>query len=302
MELNSYIVSEPWSSLSQLAYSCIKIGSFWTLVYLAFFWVYHTFNIHEKFGIFGVQEPQFHYLTALKNWKVPFLWGVGIGLFSALLGLRFNGAPSLVYTIPDRFIFLRSPNLFTDIVFAIIGFYLLDLANYLAHRLNHKYPLLYKKYPVAHFVHHSCIYLNPMVVNSSPLIHLAGWSGMLVYFVFLSQNLVLPVAIIHIVRTFSGWISHLGCDPLPWLTRLNHRVGGWIPWIPLHHQYHHLLVGGYGNYGNVTCLWDYVFGTVLPDCVHNIETGKPKPEILAAVQDQTAIADFLQDKLSLNLP
>jgi len=301
MELGGYVISAPWSEIIRLSYSCLKIGSFWALVYLAFFWAYHTFNIHGRFGLFGVEEPQVHYETALKNWKVPFLWGVGIGLLTFLLGLDFSGAPKLLYEIPESYIWFRSPNLYTDILYAIFGFYLSDFVNYWAHRLNHKYPFLYKKYPVAHFVHHSCIYLNPMVVNSSPLVHLAGWTGIIIYFLFLSQGLVFPVILMHIVRTLSGWASHLGCDPLPWLTRLNHRVGGWIPWIPLHHQYHHLLIGGYGNYGNITCLWDYVFGTVLPDCVHHIETGEPKPEVLAAVQDQTAIAAFLEDKVSLNL-
>ena len=85
--------------------------------------------------------------------------------------------------------------------------------------------------------------------------------------------------------------------------RLNHRLGGWIPWIPVHHQYHHLPFVTQGNYGNVTCLWDYVFGTMVPECVVHLETGRPTPEVAARVAAGDAeMAVYLKGKTAFNHP
>jgi sterol desaturase/sphingolipid hydroxylase (fatty acid hydroxylase superfamily) len=289
-------------SLINLATHSVSTGLMWLLLYVIFFSLYRFFNIHQKFGIFKVQEPKIHYQTALQNWKIPFFWGIGITLITYLLGLNLlRGHPSLSFEVPEQLIFLHSLNLLTDIIYAIIGFYLIDLTDYWAHRLNHRYQVLYDKFPVAHFVHHNCVYLNPMVVTSSPPVHLAAISGMLMYLLYLSQGLYVSVALLHVVKILSNYLSHLGCDPLPWLTRLNHRVGGWIPWIPLHHQYHHLPFVQVGNYGNVTCLWDYVFGTLIPECTYHIETGKPTAQVVAKIKDIQEISEFLKGKTSLSL-
>ncbi|MGF1478603.1 MAG: sterol desaturase family protein [Cyanophyceae cyanobacterium] len=272
------------------------VGCFFLCLYLLFFSAYTRLNIHERFGVFKTAEPTIHYQTALKNWKIPLMWGIGITLSSYFLGLKLGDQPKLVFTIPEQYVFLHSPNFLTDIIYAIVGFYAIDLTDYWAHRLNHRYRILYDRFPFAHFVHHNCVYLNPLVVASSPPVHLAALSGMLMYVLYLSQGLVTSVTLLHVVKVASNYLSHQGCDPLPWLSRLNHRVGGWIPWIPLHHQYHHLPFVQTGNYGNVTCLWDYVFNTVVPECIYHLETGKPTAEVAAKVRDRKKITEFLTDK------
>jgi sterol desaturase/sphingolipid hydroxylase (fatty acid hydroxylase superfamily) len=271
----------------------LVIGCFFLSFYLLFFSAYTWLNIHERFGIFKTAEPPIHYQTALKNWKIPLMWGFGITLSSYFIRLKLGGQPALLFEVPQRYIVLHSPNLLTDIIYAIVGFYLVDLTDYWAHRLNHRYQILYEKFPFAHFVHHNCIYLNPLVVASSPPVHLAALSGMVMYVLYLSQGLIVSVALLHAVKVASNYLSHLGCDPLPWLSLLNHRVGGWIPWIPLHHQYHHLPFVRVGNYGNVTCLWDYVFGTVVPECIYHLETGNPTAEVAAKIEDRERITLFL---------
>lgn len=303
MDMNYY--TDP-GNFSGLIRYCLINGVKWTILYLVFFFLYHRFNLHEKLGFFKTSEPESHYKTSLQNWKFPFLWGVGITISSYLIGLNLHTFPSgqrphWFFELPEQFIFLHSPNFKTDVLFAIVGFYLIDLTDYWAHRFNHV-KFFYKKFPFSHFVHHNCVYLNPLVVVSSPFVHFAALTGMLMYALLLSQGLVKSVAMIHVVKSFSNFFSHLGFDPLPWLSRINHRVGGWIPWIPLHHQYHHLPFVKPGNYGNVTCLWDYVFRTVVPESVHHIETGQPLPQIAAKMeQGEQEMRRFLKGKNRLSL-
>jgi sterol desaturase/sphingolipid hydroxylase (fatty acid hydroxylase superfamily) len=162
--------------------------------------------------------------------------------------------------------------------------------------------VLYKKFPVGHFVHHNMVFVNPLSVVNSPLVHLAQLTGLTIYFLMLSQGLVVSVFLIHIAKTTTNFLSHLGCDPAPWLTRLNHCVGGWIPWIPLHHQYHHLPFVSRGNYGNVTCLWDYVFGTVIPESAYHIQHGRPQPEVAEhLVRIEEEMRRHLQGKTRLSM-
>lgn len=84
-----------------------------------------------------------------------------------------------------------------------------------------------------------------------------------------------------------GWIKipnvlqHLGFDPLPWLTKINHYYcAGCLPWIPIYHMYHHNPFVKAGNFGNTTVLFDYIYGTLVDECVYHIENDKP-PKWLA---------------------
>lgn len=291
---------------------CLVNGVFWTAFYLAIFALYHRFKIHEKYGIFRTAEPESHFQAALKNWKIPFLWGMGSTLVFAMFGMQSGPGsyigmkPELAFDVPSQFVFIHSHSLWTEILFGIICFYMVDLGDYLMHRMGHHYPFMYKKFPFAHFVHHNWSFINPLVVVSSPFIHPVTISASFVYLLFLSQGFLKAVLIAHGVKMFANFASHLGCDPLPWLTKLNHKVGGWIPWIPLYHQYHHLHFTKQGNFGNLTCLWDYVFGTLIPESVYHIENGEPTPEIAARMNKppermEAEISRYLKGRMGLNL-
>jgi sterol desaturase/sphingolipid hydroxylase (fatty acid hydroxylase superfamily) len=298
---------------------CLTAGATFSIVYVVFCAIFFKMDVHRRWGIFRTAQPRVHFTTALKTWWVPFLWGVGITVSLRLYGfnpdnlrpnvlireftaIREGHSPLAVMKLPDEYVFIHSPSIYTDILIAIIGFYLVDLADWSAHRVNHYYDVLFKKFPVGHFVHHNHVFVNPLVVFHSPLVHLAQLSGFTVYLLMLSQGLIIPLMFLHGIKIFSNFASHLGCDPFPWLTRLNHRVGGWIPWIPLHHQYHHLPFTAESNYGNVTCLWDYVFGTVSPECVYHIKNGHPTPEIQAKMdRAEEEMAVFLHGKTGLSI-
>ena len=294
-------------SLQPLASESLTFAVRATVIYLVFCLAFYHLDIHRRFGFFGKAQPRVHYLTSLKTWWIPFIWGIGLTISTFLLGvdpreLAAEDSPMRALTLADEYVFIHSPNIYTDVLIAVVGFYLVDLGDWAAHWINHRFDVLYKKFPVGHFVHHNQVFVHPTVVFYSPLVHLAQLSGLLMYLLMLSQGLFASVLMLHVVKLSSNFSSHLGCDPLPWLTRLNHRVGGWLPWIPLHHQYHHLPCVGPGNYGNVTCLWDYVFGTLVPESIHHIETGEPTPEVQAYMDNiDTEMDTFLADKTGLNI-
>ncbi|WP_428309618.1 sterol desaturase family protein [Hydrocarboniphaga sp.] len=288
--------------------SAASMGLRFALLYIALLLVFHYARIHQRFGIFRIAEPASHFRLALLNVKTPFFWGAGLVLACAALQIDRGSIgiaashPQLLFSLPEQYVFLHSPNLATDVLYAIAGFYLIDLTDWTAHWVNHRYPVLFRRFPFGHFVHHNMVFVNPFTVFSSPLVHLAQLTGLSMYVLLLSQGLLLPVLLIHLLKNFCNLTSHLGCDPLPWLSRLNHKVGGWLPWIPLHHQYHH-VPGEIGNYGNVTALWDYVFGTLSPATAHHLKTGKALPEIVAVMSNQDGVLDrYFDGKTAFNLP
>lgn len=292
--------------LMSLIVNAIFNASKFTLTYVGLILIYNLLGIHKRFGIFRGTEPESHFVTALGNWKVAYLWGIGLAMACYIFqinnqSIQAYGHPSILFQLPERYVFLHSPSLATDILYAIVGFYLIDLTDWTAHWVVHQYPYLYRKFPFGHFVHHNVVYVNPTTVFASPLVHLAQISGLIMYVLLLSQGLFATVFFIHILKQFCNFSSHLGCDPLPGLTRLNHRLGGWLPWIPLYHQYHH-IPSVKGNYGNITCLWDYVFGTVSPDTIHHIETREATPRVIAIMSNSSGQIDrFMKGKVRLSL-
>jgi len=301
-----YLADDPGQQLLSLTVNSLHWGFRIALLYVLAVIAFKHFRIHERFGFFGSVEPESHYWTALRNWRNAFLWGVGITLLTFLLlldnrSVEFGGHPRLLFSLPEPYVVLHSPNLWTDLLYAIVGFYLIDLTDWAAHRLNHAHRILYRKFPWGHFIHHNHLFLNPFVVTASPFVHLAAISGFIMYGLLLSQGLVLPVFLIHLMKVFTNFASHLGSDPFPWLSRLNYRIGGWIPWIPLHHQYHH-VPGATGNYGNLTSLWDHVFGTLTPDYVTHVTTGRAPERILRTMQNHNGAIDrLMRGKTRLSL-
>jgi len=291
------LIADPATAIPALGIHALHRGAQLALLAVLAIFAFHYFDVHRRWGIFKAGEPESHYWTSMRNWKHPFLWGVGLTVLYFMLTLdgesvRFGGHPQLLTQLPDAFIFLHSPSIWTDLAYALIGFYIVDLVDYLAHRFNHFHPVLYNRFPFAHFVHHNVVYVNPMSLAVSPFVHFASITGFTMYVILLSQGLLLPMFLIHVLKVAANMLSHLGCDPFPWLSRLNFRVGGWIPWIPLHHQYHH-VPSIKGNFGNLTSLWDHVFGTLAPEYVTHVTTGKPDPRIERMMSNHNGSIDRL---------
>lgn len=300
-----YLSDEPGRQLAALILNSVTWGFRITVFYLALVVAFKAFRVHERYGIFRQPEPESHYWTAIRNWRNPFLWGIGITFLTFLLmldnqSIEFGGHPRLLLQLPERFVFLHSPNWMTDVLYGVIGFYLIDLTDWTAHRVNH-FRVFYSRFPYGHFIHHNHHYLNPFVVTASPTLHFAALTGFIMYGLLLSQGLVAALFLIHLMKVFTNFASHLGCDPMPWLSRLNYKVGGWIPWIPLHHQYHH-VPGVRGNYGNLTALWDHVFGTLAPEYIHHVTTSEAVPRVTRLMANEKGAMDrLMRGKTRLSL-
>jgi len=298
------MATNPWA---ELLVSAFKSGVRWAALYVIVYSLYHWLRLHERFGFFKTQEPKSHFQGMIRNWKVPFMWGFSFTALPQLVGLdltvSLNESPHLLWSLPPQWVFVPRGGLWTDILYAIIGYYLMDFVDYWTHRINHQSDHLYRSFPYGHFVHHNCIFLTPLSISSAPPVQLLLISTWVVYIGMLSQGLLLSVLIMQLARQFAGAVAHFGFDPLPWLSRLNHRVGGWIPWLPLHHQYHHLPNVKYGNYGNMSVLWDYVFGTTIPECSYHLEHGQPTPEVRRFIDNaETELATYFKDRGHWSLP
>ena len=248
---------------------------------------YYLLDVHKRFGIWKTSEPKSHMVFAMKTVWIVALYKAGYYILARMLQ---RSEDDMVFDVPFRFtpgqlgplcVFLapEQPTMLQNILMSALIFYSLDFWRYWSHRIGH-HEFFYRTFPLGHAHHHNQVFINPLTFSVSPLVHIAQWAT------------VIPCA----VACFFGWqeasraawlltlfptlTQHLGCDPLPWLTRINHKYCmGALPWIPLWHSYHHLHIVRSGNYGNSTVLFDYIFGTVTPEVVYHIEHGEPTPLI-----------------------
>ena len=141
----------------------------------------------------------------------------------------------LNWSMPEEYIFIRSNGPVQDMLWGIVGFYMIDFLRYWVHRIGH-YSFFYKTFPFAHHHHHNQMFMDVTVTFISPLIHLALWATYIPYVLLWSQGLEGAVVVMDNIVQFSNVTQHLGFDPFPWLTKLNHKLCGVIPWVPLYHQ------------------------------------------------------------------
>ena len=143
--------------------------------------------------------------------------------------------------------------------------------------------------------HHNQIFVNPLTTIMSPLWHFASLATYTPPFLLGILGLHRAAAISLLICAFPNWTQHLGCDPFPWLTRINHYYFyGALPWIPLYHSYHHNPFIATGNFGNTTVLFDYVYGTLQPESVYHIENGKPLEKVAKWFQDEEKLDRVLK--------
>jgi sterol desaturase/sphingolipid hydroxylase (fatty acid hydroxylase superfamily) len=134
----------------------------------------------------------------------------------------------------------------------------------------------------------------------SPLVHLAQIGTMIPLYILSINGLNHSVYYAWYVTMVPNLTQHLGCDPLPWLTRLNHYYFyGALPWIPLYHMYHHNPYVKAANFGNTTAFWDYLFGTTCPECTYHIENGRAMDKILDRFRDPAKLEKNLESMFTV---
>jgi sterol desaturase/sphingolipid hydroxylase (fatty acid hydroxylase superfamily) len=130
-------------------------------------------------------------------------------------------------------------------------FLLVDLGQYLLHRLSHRVSLLW----ACHVVHHSSEELNYAVALRNSSLH-----GLFLWVFFL------PLALVGVPWRIVGVCYALNVVYQFWLhTRLVGRLGPLelVLNTPSHHRVHHGVDPKYldRNYGGVLIVWDRLFGT-----------------------------------------
>lgn len=245
------------------------------LVYAIVHTLWYIIDVHKRWGPWKCSEPPSHYKFAMKTVWIVGLFGIGGDMIEYLMNVDpvkkdrfllpfFEAAPE--YHLPSK-------NLVQDLAYALIAFYLTDFARYWGHRIGH-WAFFYYTFPFSHAHHHNQIFINPFTTSMSPLCHLASWGTYLPCILFAYYGLHRAALINWFASIVPSITQHMGFDPLPWLTRWNHYYfAGAIPWIPLYHMYHHNPFVKAGNFGNTSVLFDYLHGTVTPECIYHIEHG-----------------------------
>lgn len=128
----------------------------------------------------------------------------------------------------------------------------------------------------------------------SPLVHFASFATFLPVVALGMLGLHKASAIAYGITMLPNVTQHLGFDPFPWLTRANHYYFyGALPWIPLYHSYHHNPFIAAGNFGNTTVLFDYVYGTLQPECIYHIENGEMMEKMKNRFKDEKQLGKVL---------
>mmetsp|Transcript_38182 Transcript_38182/g.44474 ORF Transcript_38182/g.44474 Transcript_38182/m.44474 type:complete len:390 (+) Transcript_38182:142-1311(+) len=269
-------------------------------------WYYTDF--HKHIGVWKTSEPRTHFIFTLKTMWIVFLYMLGKYATEKFLCIKATTLEFIVlYQITEEHIGERLASLLRcgennstmkDALLAVIIFYLLDLGRYVGHRIGHAESVWYRKFPWAHAHHHNQVFMDPLLNFMSPYVHFAAIGTYVPCGVFAAFGYERAARWAWVASIFPTLTQHMGADPLPWLTRINHYYFyGALPWISLYHSYHHLHIVKSGNFGNTSCLWDYVFGTVTPESIYHIEHGEPTPRIKKFFAD----ADKLERHFVKNL-
>lgn len=269
------------------------------------FWIigYRVFDVHRRFGFFGVSEPDAHFIFQLKNVWVVLSWLMTTYWTSVLLGVK----PEPIWYYAEKLDWMRwsfpewmtleHETPFQKYAVAVIVFYTIDFCRYWTHRIGHM-QFFYRTFPFAHAQHHNQVFLHPWSFAYQPFFHTTLWATLVPSIIFWGFGFKQATLLGNAVSLFPNLNQHLGFDPLPWVTKLNHYYFyGALPWLPLYHQYHHLPYTKRGNYGNITMLWDYLFQTLIPDSIEHIETGKMPERILERFRDPKKLEAEFAGKL-----
>lgn len=265
-------------------------------VYVSFHTLWRVLDIHGKYGPWKCSEPKTHYNFAMKSVWIVAIYAVGNEFIEYTMSVDPNKKtrftlPSFETDEAHRFV---TTSLGQDIAWAFAAFYVADFMRYWAHRIGHM-AVFYYTFPFSHAHHHNQIFVNPLTTIMSPMLHLASWGTYIPCLWLGYYGLQRAAVLCWVALVMPSITQHMGFDPLPWLTRINHYYcAGALPWIPLYHMYHHNPFVKAGNFGNSSVLFDYLFDTVIPESVYHIENGHPPAWLAEKFEDPEKLGKVLQ--------
>lgn len=147
-------------------------------------------------------------------------------------------------------------------VAACAGFIVADLADYVFHRLSHRWQPLW----LLHAVHHSDPHMGVTTnLRAHPLSVLAGF----LFRVLVILAIGAPLWVLLLRDTLATTLAQLHHAGIAWprgFVEWSERRLGWLFMVPTAHWVHHLPEQRYtdSNFGQIFSLWDRIFGTYVP--------------------------------------
>jgi len=149
----------------------------------------------------------------------------------------------------------------------IAGIFLLDIADYWLHRMDHKFPLLWRQ----HRVHHSDTSMDASTaLRQSPTELIYFTSGeLLISVIFGLEIISMNIFLFLLLPVF--FFQHANLSYPDWLD----KILGWLIVTPNYHKVHHEQNQYYTdtNYGTLFIIWDKLFGTFKTKPINEINYG-----------------------------
>jgi sterol desaturase/sphingolipid hydroxylase (fatty acid hydroxylase superfamily) len=207
--------------------------------------------------VFALVELGFPRMQSRPNWREhlpPILSFAALTIATTLVLQYWATAHLLTAFVPLRVFNLgRLP--WPDWLIFITAFLVVDLLNYVFHRLSHLIPWLWR----LHAIHHSDEHVSAVTGQlHHPLEVVASYVFLLLAYVVLGMPVIAAI-IYGLVFAIENAFAHADI-------RLPARVDRWLRWVivtPDLHRTHHstVLREGNSNFGQVFTIWDRMFGT-----------------------------------------
>ncbi|MDH4296175.1 MAG: sterol desaturase family protein [Cyclobacteriaceae bacterium] len=149
----------------------------------------------------------------------------------------------------------------------IAGIFVLDMADYWIHRVDHTYPLLWRQ----HRVHHSDTSMDASTaLRTFPTDNIYFICGELLFAVIFGLD-ILSINIFYFIFLPVSFFHHSNLKYPDWLD----KGFGWLIVTPNFHKVHHEQDQAYTdtNYGSLFIIWDRLFGTFRTKSVKDIKYG-----------------------------
>mgnify|MGYP001074015978 CR=1 FL=1 len=149
----------------------------------------------------------------------------------------------------------------------IVGFFIIDFADYWLHRFDHKIPILWR----FHRVHHSDTSMDALTaLRAYPTAGVYFTIGELFISLIFGID-IMSMNIFLLILIPLQFIHHTNIQYPIWVD----KTLGWLIVMPNHHKVHHEQDQFYtdSNYGTIFIIWDRLLGTFKTKPVNEIKYG-----------------------------
>ena len=237
--------------------------------------------------VFALVELGFPRMKARPDWRehLPPILGFAALTLATTIVLQYGVQEHLLRAFVPLRVFNLGRLPLPDWMIFLISFLLVDLLNYVFHRLSHAIPVLWR----LHAIHHSDEHVTAVTGQlHHPLEVVANYVFLLFLYVVLGVPVV--VAIIYgLVYAVHNAFSHAD-------VALPQGLDRWLRWIvvtPDLHRTHHSsdMREGNSNFGQVFTIWDRLFGTYVD------RPALPEAELRMGLPDDARPAGFRASSL-----